>query len=309
MYIRGVVGAAGVGTTASAVNIAATLRREGHHAAMLDLTGDVVDLFDVPVDATVADALAGDASAGDATARVEYLEEVTDELRDYYESLGPQQSTFRTGADDVEADPHEPEPGALPVVVGGDRGTFGEASSHELETVRADLEFAYDHVIADARTLGPAVATMVDDVIAVTDVQEENLLTAEQGIAACAEEGITVMGAVVNRAGHRTDISWLSNRLDTEILAVVPEDERTPEVEPVAHTAPDSPAGAAYDRLTDRVVEWDGDSGLVDGGPEGEVAADGEGEDDDGGFLSQIVKSWATGPDDDDGSQPPFRGM
>lgn len=278
MHVHGVVGAAGVGTTTTAVNLAAALRRAGHHAAALDLTGDVTALFAVAADGSLAAALSGGASVRNATVDAAFPSEVTDDLEAYYASLGREEPAFRAGADELEPAPGEPSPGELPVIVGGDREAFGEADEAALSDVRADLAFAYEHVIADARTLGPAVATMVDDVVAVTDTREESIATAQRGIAACADGETTVLGSVVNRAGERTDVTTLSDRLGTDVLAVVPADERTPAVEPVAYTAPDAPAAAAYDRLARKVAAWDGTPGLVDGGPDVAVVADGDGD-------------------------------
>lgn len=302
MQVLGVVGATGTGTTATAVDLAAGLRREGHHAAVLDLTGDVSDLFDVETASTLADALRGDATSGAATTSVELPHgDVTDALEAYVEALGRDPTAFRAG--DVEVDPGEAEPGELPVVVGGDRTALSEVDDETLAGVRADLAFGFDYLIADAGTLGPAIARFPDGIVAVTDTHEESLSTAEKGIEACLDAGLTVVGTVVNRADDRTDVSAIGERLGTQTLAVIPEDERTPEIEPITYTAPETPAALAYGRLVDGVVGW-AEPGEETGGLGPPVATDGHGDDteddgetdaegtadgdDSGGFLGRL---------------------
>lgn len=291
MHVLGVVGAAGTGTTATAVDLTAALRRAGHHAAILDFTGDAAALFDVDTRATLVEALADDASAAEASATVELPhEDVTDALAEYAEGLGRDPTAFRAGV--VEVSPGEPEPGELPIVVGGDRDAIDEVDDATLEAVRADLAFAYDFLIADVGTLGPSTARLQDGVLAVTDTRDEPVETAQEGIAACTREGLTVVGAVVNRAGERTNVSELADRLGVTVLAVVPADDRTPAVEPIAFTAPETPATAAYGRLATRVAAWDGPAGLVDGGHGPTVAADGDGP---GGTGDRDPDAGATG--------------
>lgn len=275
MHVLGVVGATGTGTTATTVDLAAALRRAGRHAAVLDVTGDAAALFDVDADATFADALAGDATPGEAATTVDLPHgDVADALSDYADGLGRDPTAFRASAQSVS--PGEPEPGELPIVVGGDRDAVGEADDETLEAALADLAFAYDYLIADAGTLGPSIARLPDGVVAVTDTSEESVETAREGIAAYAREGLTVVGAVVNRAGERTDVSALADRLRVTVLAVVPADDRTPAIEPIAFTAPETPAAAAYERLAATIAAWDGSAGLVDGGPGGAVLTDGD---------------------------------
>lgn len=255
MHVLGVVGAADTGTTATAVDLGAALRREGHHAAVLDLTGDASALFDIATAGTLADALVGDGSVGAASTTVDLPHGDIDEaLAAYATAIGRDPTAFRARGFDV--DPGDPEPGKLPLVVGGDRTAIGEASDEALSDARADLAFAYDYLIADAGTLGPAILDLLDGILAVTDTRDDSVTTAEKGIDACTDRGLTVVGAVVNRAGERTDVTALGDRLGTDILAVVPEDGRTPAIEPLAFTAPESPAALAYGRLASSVVDW-----------------------------------------------------
>jgi septum site-determining protein MinD len=293
MHVLGVVGADGSGTTATAVDLAAGLRREGHHAAVLDLTGDVVSLFEVEAAATLADALRGDATVGSATATVALphgtRETVEAAVDAYAEALGHDETAFRAG--DVTVDPGEPEPGELPVVVGGDRAALSDVDADALAAVRADLAFGFDYLVADAGSLGPALARFPDGIVAVTDTRESSLATAEEGITACGDAGLPVVGAVVNRATDQTDVSGIGDRLGAPILAVIPEDDRTPEIEPITYTAPETPAALAYGRLVDKVVDWAAADRADDGQP---VVTDGQGdeadddENDGGGLLGRL---------------------
>ncbi|WP_255195037.1 MinD/ParA family ATP-binding protein [Halorarius litoreus] len=294
MQVLGVVGATGTGTTTTTVDLAAALRREGHHAAVLDLTGDVADWFDVETEATLADVLADGAPAGRATANVELPHgDVEASLAAYAEALGRDETAFRAG--DVEVETGEVEVGELPVVVGGDRSVFGDVDDETMADARADLAFAYDYIVADAGTLGPAVARLPDGIVVVTDTRENSLSTAAKGLDACRNEGLSVVGAVLNKAGDETDVSAVSERLGADILSVVPGDARTLDIEPIAFTAPESPAGFAYSRLAEGVLEWlgDGDGGglltdqpvVTDGNGESDDTDDGGGTEDDGGGL------------------------
>ena len=294
MHVLGVVGADGSGTTATAVDLAAGLRREGHHAAVLDLTGDVVSLFEVEVAATLADALRGDATVGSATVTVALphgdRETVEAAVDAYAEALGQDETAFRAG--DVTVDPGKPEPGELPVVVGGDRTALSDVDTDALAAVRADLAFGFDYLVADAGSLGPALARFPDGIVAVTDTREASLATAEEGIDACGDAALPVVGAVVNRATDQTDVSAIGDRLGAPIIAVIPEDERTTVIEPITYTAPETPAALAYGRLVDTVVEW---ATAADGTDDGQpVVTDGQGdgadddEDDGGGLLGRL---------------------
>lgn len=297
MQVLGVVGATGTGTTTTTVDLAAALRHEGHHAAVLDLTGDVADWFDVETDATLADALAGDAPAGRATASVELPHgDIETSLAEYAAALGRDETTFRAG--EVEVDTGEVAAGELPVVVGGDRAVFESVDDDAMAGVRADLAFAYDYLVADAGTLGPAVARLPDGIVAISDTRENSLSTAAKGLEACRSEGLPVAGAVLNKAGDETDVSAVSERLGSDILAVVPGDARTLDIEPIAFTAPKSPAGFAYSRLAESVLEWtgDGDGGglltdqpvVTDGNGESDDTDDGSDADGGGGLLGRL---------------------
>lgn len=290
MRIHAVVGGSGAGSTATVVNLVATLRREGHHAVALDLSGDVADLFNVETTGTVAGVLSATDSVDDATVTVNLdPDDVEDALRDYHEGTQNPDRSFRASPAETD-DAATPDPGSLPVLVGGSREAIGDADRTAMSDLVADLGFAYDHVVVDAGSLDAAVGRLADGVITVTTPDDDAVATAVDLVSAVSDSDGTVVGSVVNRATDATDVSGLQDRLGTEILAVVPVDSRTQAVEPVAFAAPETPVGAAYGRLAAAVLNWDESTGLVDGGPATDVAANDGDEDDEesSGLLGRL---------------------
>jgi septum site-determining protein MinD len=162
---------------------------------------------------------------------------------------------------------------------------------------------AYDTLVVDAGN-GPAAESPVvdgaDGVLAVTTPDPAACEAAEADASDCARAGTQVLGAVINRAGETTSVSDLTDRVGAKAFGVVPEDARTPALEPVAFSLPGSPAATAYGRLADALASWDGTSGLLGptpanqrNGPAGsDVATDGDGSEPDegsGGFLSRLL--------------------
>lgn len=293
METLGVVGAAGTGTTTTAVDLAAALRREGHHAAVLDLTGDVADWFDVSTPATLAAVLAGEDGVRDATETVALPHgDVEAALADYAAALGRDETSFRAGGNTAE--PGAVEPGDLPVLVGGDRSGHGDADEAAVAALRGDLGFAYDYVVADAGTFGAASARLLDGVVVVTDPSEGAITAGRSGIEACRAEGLSVVGAVLNQAPERADVADVRDELGVDVLAAVPADAREPAIEPIAFTAPESPAAQAYGRLADAVAgRDDGSTGSTRPGE----APSTDARDEDGSGDAEA----STGATDDDG--------
>lgn len=297
MDVHAVLGEEGTGTTATAVNLAVALQRAGHHAAVLDLTGDVTALLGLADGASGGDGVPGGteplADGGSAAAATvdASLDADVDEatLRDYREASGDGASAPAAGADDGPDGRGRSEPDAngrpvdhLPVIVAGERSVLATASPDRRESLRGDLAFAYDHVIVDAGAgdagavdadevdadeVDDGVTAFADGLVVVTTPDADAVAAAARTVAACTRAGGSVVGAVVNRAGAGTDPSAIRERMRTEVLGTIPEDARTPGLEPVVNTVPGSPAAAAYGRLAEAVVDRAGASGLVDGGP------------------------------------------
>ena len=309
-----VAGGDGAGKTTTALNLTVALREAGHYAAVLDadLGGNVASLLDVTFETTLGDAVAGDASVRAATVDRELSADGLPEsdLAAYREALAVDRTGFRVGAPEEETVTAEDEPDTDMVpVVGGwrDRADHLSTDVEALPYALGDLAMAYEVLVVDAGD-GPAAESPVvdeaDGVFGVTTPDPADCHAAKEDATACARDGVQVGGAVINRAAEDTSISEVTDRVGAKAFGVVPEDARTAALEPVTFTLPGSPAAAAYGRLADAVLDWDGTSGLLgptpanrrDGrdGPAGsDVATDGDGSepDDEGseGFFSRLL--------------------
>jgi len=312
MEVYVVAGGGGAGKTATALNLTVALREAGHYAAVLDadLGGNVASLLGIEFGATLGDAVAGDASVREATVERELSAEGLPEgdLADYREALAADRTQFRAGAEarggTVTAEA-EPDIGMVPVVGGWrDREDHLSADPEALSYALGDLAMAYDVLVVDAGN-GPAaespITDGVDGVLAVTTPDPATCEAAEADATNCARGGTQVVGVVINGADETTSVSELTDLVGAKAFGVVPEDARTPAIEPVAYSVPGSPAASAYDRLAASLLDWDGTSGLLgptpanrrDGPAGSDVATDGDGsepdEDGSGGFLSRLL--------------------
>lgn len=293
MDVHAVIGDEGVGTTATAVNLAVALRQDGHHAAVLDLTGEVAALLGAPA--------AGDGGS-DGEAGADGGETPAATLADggsvaaatvdapLSPAGGETGASDGPGASGGAASVPEDEPGEgsadadrdyrpvdhLPVIVAGERAALASAPPDRRESLRADLAFAYDHVIVDAARPDEddGVVAFADGLLVVTTPDDDGLRAATDLVRACSAAGGLVVGTVVERAGEGTDAAAVRERTRTEVVGVIPAGDHPPDREPVAHTAPDSPPATAYRRLAATVADWSGESGLVDGGPGAEPERD-----------------------------------
>lgn len=304
-------GGDGTGKTATALNLTVALREAGHYAAVLDadLEGNVASLLDVTFESTLGDAVAGDASVRAATVdRGLSADELPEsDLAAYREALAVDRTGFRVGTPEEETVTAEDEPNTDMVpVVGGwrDRADHLSADPEALSYALGDLTMAYEVLVVDAGN-GPAAESPVvgeaDGVLAVTTPDPADCHATKEDATACARGSVQVGGAVINRAAEDTSISEVTDRVGAKAFGVVPEDARTAALEPVAFTLPGSPAAAAYGRLADAVLDWDGTSGLLgptpanrrDGPAGSDVATDGDGSEPDGegsgGFLSRLL--------------------
>jgi len=305
-----VAGGDGAGKTATALNLTVALREAGHYAAVLDadLGGNVASLLGVEFESTLGERVAGEASVREAT--VERMLPADDlpesDLADYRKSLAADRTGFRAGTPEEETVTAEDEPDTDTVpVVGGwrDRADHLSADPEALSYALGDLAMAYDVLVVDAGN-GPAAESPIVDgaegVLAVTTPDPVKCDAAEEDATACARDGARVVGAVINRAGETTSVSELTDRVGAKAFGVVPEDARTAALEPVAFSVPGSPAAAAYGRLAEALLDWDGTSGLLgptpanrrDGPAGSDVATDGDGsepDEDSGGFLSGLL--------------------
>ena len=114
----------------------------------------------------------------------------------------------------------------------------------------------------------------------------------QNAVQACTDMGTALLGSVTNRASRNGGGSEVTDVLEIQELAVIPEDSRTAALEPVFHTVPESPAAEAYGHLASEVHRWDGHSavtgrGTIDGREDTETERNTE-ENESRGFLSRL---------------------
>lgn len=307
MEVYAIAGGDGAGKTTTALNLTVALREAGVHAAVLDadLGGNVASVLGVEFDATLADAAAGESNVGAAVVE-HHLERASlreSDLAAYRASLEADRTQFRAGESrPTETAPDEPDVDTVPVVAGfEDRATHTGADPVAIEDALTDLVMAYEVLVVDTGN-GPVsespVVSLVGGVLTVTTPDPMKGDAALREGRACADAGTRVVGTVANRAGETTSITRLTDDAGTRAVGVIPEDARSPSLEPVTFAVPESPAAAAYGRLAEKLLGWDGASGLLGPTPAAsgdrpsgtDIAADGDGTDEDGGgFLSRFL--------------------
>lgn len=270
-------GKGGVGKSTTVVNLGVMIRSGGHTVAVVD--GDLgmpnlATLLGIDAPVTLHDVLAGDATVEDAIV----------EAGDGFSVIG--------GSDDLDE--------------------FAAADPGELGSVITALVDTHDFVLVDTSAglsfEGVLPLGLVDRIVLVTTPEE----TAVSDTAKTAEFAKTidgrVEGVVVTRSDEDTDAEGIASGLDTELLAVIPEDDAvgssTAAGEPLLAHAPDSPAAEAYRELAGRITgdaipepgeappavdRSDSDGGSDgDDGTEEEGMGDEERETGSGGFFSRL---------------------
>lgn len=273
-----VAGAEGVGTTTTALNLAVALRAGGYHAAVLDARGDVAETLGRSPGMTLADVLAGQAPLRDAIAE---------------HSLSTAGIPAGTAGHDhedstgVRADgtaPDRPTGDTLPVVAGWvyhQTDDSIDVDPRAVGDVLDDLAMAYDHVVVDTHEAVGALESVADSLLVVTTPEDDHLEVARTLVRDNRER---VAGVVLNRVGEVFSVQSLADRTGADVLGVVPADERTRDLEPVAYTMADGSVGAAYERLAENVAAWDGTSAArID--PE-----DVDDDDEDDGLLGRLTR-------------------
>lgn len=270
-------GKGGVGKSTTVVNLGVMIRSGGHTVAVVD--GDLgmpnlATLLGVDAPVTLHDVLAGEAAVDEAIV----------EAGDGFSVIG--------GSDDLDE--------------------FAAADPGELGSVISALVETHDFVLVDTSAglsyEGVLPLGIVDGIVLVTTPEE----TAVSDTAKTAEFAETidgrVEGVVVTRADDATDAEGIASDLNTELLAVIPEDDAvgssTGAGEPLLAHAPDSPAAIAYRGLAGRLAGDDipesaeeplgGDASDGDGGSDGEEDQEDEAREEEerdsgsGGFFSRL---------------------
>jgi len=230
-------GKGGVGKTTTAINVGVALQDAGHDVVVVDADLGMANLgamIDVEHEPSLHQVLAGKAAVSDAIIE------------------GPGGITVVPGERNLEA--------------------FADADPAKLRKVVQALSTAYEIVLIDTGA-GLSHETTVplglaDGVLLVTTADDvaigDTIKTAQ---LAQRIEG-DVIGAVLTRANDDTNVSEVADKLDMEMLSVVPEDQDATQHEPLIINDPNSYAAEAYRRLASTLEEIYEDS--TEGGVETE---------------------------------------
>ena len=260
-------GKGGVGKTTTAINLGAMLAEAGNDVVVVDTDlgmANIAGFLDFEMTgATLHDVLAGEAGVPEAI----------------YEAPG-----------DIDVLPSST-----------DIQAFARSETENLPGVVAELRAEYDFVLLDTGA-GISYDTMLplslaDAVLLVTTPDVASVRDTAKSGELTEHVGGTVRGAVLTqRSNDILNADDVEGTLETEILAVVPEDETVPmgidAGRPLAAFAPNAPAAAAYRELAELLAGESPREASDDGSPTsgaGSPLADAEQAVEAGGFDDDPV--------------------
>lgn len=217
----------GAGKTVTAVNVAAAMRSAGFDVVVVDAdigTTNVADVLELTCDPGIHQVLAGSADVENATVAHE------------------------TGLD---------------VVSGGDSIEYlAEADPAQLRPVVRTLRANYDAVVIDTGTgLSHEVLVpfgLADSVALVSTPDDTSVVDTRKTAEVVGKVDGRLLGVVVNRLTDDTDVETIRERLELNLLEMLPNDPEACKTEPVIYEAPESDLADGYRKLATTLIRMEG---------------------------------------------------
>jgi len=217
----------GAGKTVTAINVAAAMQSAGFDAVVVDAdigTTNVADILELTCDPGIHQVLAGSADIEAAIV------------------------THETGLD---------------VVSGGDSIEYlAEADPAQLRPVIDTLRELYDVVVIDTGTgLSHEVLVpfgLADGVALVSTPDDTSVVDTRKTAEVVGKVDGRLLGVVITRVTDDTDIEALRERLELNLLEMLPNDPEASKTEPVVFEAPDSDLADGYRKLATTLIRIEG---------------------------------------------------